>query len=51
MWRVQKKLEHTKGYRGQTGRITIDPATGYRVKLPFLDILEVNAKRTFVIAR
>jgi ABC-type branched-subunit amino acid transport system substrate-binding protein len=29
--RVQKKLRHTKGYRGQTGKTSIDPATGYRV--------------------
>jgi branched-chain amino acid transport system substrate-binding protein len=48
--RVQRKLKHTRGYRGQTGRTTIDPATGYRVKLPFLNILKVDDKKTFVIA-
>ena len=47
---VQKKLKHTKGFGGQTGRTTIDPATGYRVQLPFLDILRVSEKKTFVIA-
>ena len=41
--RLQKRLKHTKGYRGQTGTTTIDPATGYRVKLPFLSILRVDA--------
>ena len=48
--RVQRKLKHTKGYRGQTGTTTIDPATGYRVKLPFLNILRVDATKNFVIA-
>jgi branched-chain amino acid transport system substrate-binding protein len=48
--RLQRVLKHTKGYRGQTGTITIDPATGYRVQLPFLNILTVNAAGTFVIA-
>jgi branched-chain amino acid transport system substrate-binding protein len=48
--RLQKKLRHTKGYRGQTGTTTIDPATGYRVKLPFLNILSVDATKNFVIA-
>jgi branched-chain amino acid transport system substrate-binding protein len=48
--RLQKRLKHTKGYRGQTGTITIDPATGYRVKLPFLNILSVDASKNFVIA-
>ena len=28
--RLQNRLKHTKGYRGQTGTTTIDPATGYR---------------------
>jgi branched-chain amino acid transport system substrate-binding protein len=49
--RLQKGLKHTKGYRGQTGTTTIDPATGYRVKLPFLNILRVDATKNFVIAR
>jgi len=48
--RLQKRLKHTKGYRGQTGTITIDPATGYRVKLPFLNILSVDGTKHFVIA-
>jgi ABC-type branched-subunit amino acid transport system substrate-binding protein len=48
--RLQKRLKHTKGYRGQTGTTTIDPATGYRVKLPFLSILRVDATKNFVIA-
>jgi branched-chain amino acid transport system substrate-binding protein len=48
--RLQKRLKHTKRYRGQTGTTTIDPATGYRVKLPFLNILSVDATKNFVIA-
>jgi branched-chain amino acid transport system substrate-binding protein len=48
--RLQRKLEHTRGYRGQTGRTSIDPATGYRLKLPFLHILQVDARQHFVIA-
>ena len=48
--RLQKRLKHTKGYRGQTGTTTIDPATGYRLKLPFLNILSVDAAKNFVIA-
>jgi len=48
--RLQRALKHTKRYRGQTGSITIDPATGYRVQLPFLNILTVNAAGQFVIA-
>jgi branched-chain amino acid transport system substrate-binding protein len=48
--RLQRRLKHTKGYRGQTGTTTIDPATGYRVKLPFLNILSVDATSNFVIA-
>ena len=48
--RVQKKLRRTRDYRGQTGKTSIDPATGYRKLLPFLNILRVNDQKTFVIA-
>lgn len=48
--RLQRILKHTRGFRGQTGSVTIDPATGYRENLPFLKILSVDAKRDFVIA-
>jgi hypothetical protein len=48
--RLQKILKHTKGFRGQTGSVTIDPATGYREQLPFLQILSVDAKQDFVLA-
>ena len=47
---VQRILKHTKRFRGQTGSVTIDPATGYREQLPFLQILSVDAKQDFVIA-
>jgi branched-chain amino acid transport system substrate-binding protein len=49
--RLQGRLKHTKRYRGQTGTTTIDPATGYRRQLPFLNILSVDATKNFVIAR
>lgn len=49
--RVQRNLKNTKGYRGQTGKTSIDPSTGYREQLPFLSILRVNDKKTFVIAK
>lgn len=42
-------LLRTKGYRGQTGTITIDPQTGNRLKLP-IDILTVDNEGTFVVA-
>jgi branched-chain amino acid transport system substrate-binding protein len=48
--RLQKRLKHTKRFRGQTGTTTIDPATGYRKQLPFLNILNVDAAKNFVIA-
>jgi branched-chain amino acid transport system substrate-binding protein len=48
--KVLRRLQRTKGYRGQTGSITIDPKTGYRIELPFLNILEVDAQQHFVIS-
>jgi ABC-type branched-subunit amino acid transport system substrate-binding protein len=47
---LQRRLKHIKGYRGQTGKTSIDPATGYRLDLPFLNILRVDDRKTFVIA-
>jgi branched-chain amino acid transport system substrate-binding protein len=47
---VERKLRRTKGYHGATGTITIDPKTGYRVKVP-VSILRVDTRKTFVIAR
>lgn len=47
---VARALRATTGYRGPTGTITIDPKTGYRTVVP-VDILTVNARKTFVIAR
>ncbi len=46
--RVLNTLLGTKGYRGQTGRISIDPLTGNRLKLP-IDILRVNRNGLFVV--
>ena len=48
--RLQRRLKRTKNYAGQTGTTTIDPATGYRTQLPFLNILRVDAAKNFVIA-
>ena len=47
---VLHELRHTRGYRGATGTITIDPATGYRQTLP-ISILSVSTDHKFVIAR
>lgn len=47
---VLQALRRTKGYRGATGTITIDPKTGYRTNVP-VSILRVDAKKRFVIAR
>jgi branched-chain amino acid transport system substrate-binding protein len=49
--RLQRRLKRTKNYQGQTGAITIDPATGYRTQLPFLSILRVDAAKNFVFAQ
>jgi ABC-type branched-subunit amino acid transport system substrate-binding protein len=47
---VERQLRATDGYRGATGRITIDPKTGYRTNVP-VSILRVNDRRRFVIAK
>lgn len=47
---VATALRATSGYRGPTGAISIDPRTGYRTVVP-VNILAVNARKTFVIAR
>jgi branched-chain amino acid transport system substrate-binding protein len=47
--RLQRRLKRTRNYRGQTGTITIDRATGYRTELPFLQILRVDNASNFVI--
>jgi len=41
-------LRETRGYAGQTGRISIDDITGNRVKVPVFP-LKVNNKGVFVI--
>lgn len=46
--RVLNTLLQTQGYRGQTGRISIDPLTGNRLKLP-IDILRVNRNGGYVV--
>jgi len=47
---VERQLRATKGYRGATGTITIDPKTGYRAKVP-VSILRVDKRKRFVIAK
>ena len=42
-------LLSTRGYRGQTGTINIDPITGNRINAPVF-ILEVNGQGEFVVA-
>ena len=46
---VQRELRATKGYRGATGAIAIDPKTGYRATVP-VSILRVDNRKRFVIA-
>jgi len=46
---VAKALRATRGHRGATGAISIDPSSGYRRDVP-VDILTVNARERFVIA-
>jgi branched-chain amino acid transport system substrate-binding protein len=47
---VGRALRRTEGYRGATGTITIDRATGYRTSVP-VSILRVDSRKRFVIAR
>jgi branched-chain amino acid transport system substrate-binding protein len=47
---VERTLRATKGYRGATGTIAIDPKTGYRTNVP-VSILRVDSRKRFVIAR
>lgn len=47
---VSAALRATRAYRGATGPITIDRATGYREDVP-VSILAVDARRNFVVRR
>jgi branched-chain amino acid transport system substrate-binding protein len=47
---VERRLRHTKDFRGETGPITINPKNGYRTNVP-LSILRVNNHKQFVIAK
>jgi branched-chain amino acid transport system substrate-binding protein len=47
---VERQLRATEGYHGATGRITIDPKTGYRTNVP-VSILRVDNRKRFVIAK
>jgi branched-chain amino acid transport system substrate-binding protein len=47
---VERALRHTKGSRGATGAITINPETGYRSNVP-VSILRVNNQKRFVLAK
>jgi ABC-type branched-subunit amino acid transport system substrate-binding protein len=46
---VARALRATRGVRGATGAISIDPSNGYRSDVP-VNILTVNARDRFVIA-
>jgi len=48
--RVESVLRRTKGFRGATGTITIDPKSGYRRVVP-VSILRVNGQKRFVVAK
>jgi branched-chain amino acid transport system substrate-binding protein len=47
---VERALRRTRGHRGATGTITIDPRTGYRTTVP-VSILRVDARKRFVIVK
>jgi ABC-type branched-subunit amino acid transport system substrate-binding protein len=47
---LMRNLLHTRGYRGATGRITVNPATGNRTNAPVY-ILTVNPAGQFVRVR
>jgi branched-chain amino acid transport system substrate-binding protein len=47
---VERRLRHTKDFRGETGPITINPKNGYRTNVP-LSILRVNNHKAFAIAK
>ena len=47
---VERALRATEGYRGATGKITINPKTGYRTNVP-VSILRVDKRKRFVIAK
>jgi branched-chain amino acid transport system substrate-binding protein len=47
---VERELRATKGYRGATGTITIDPKKGYRTTVP-VNILRVDSRKRFVIVK
>jgi branched-chain amino acid transport system substrate-binding protein len=47
---VEHGLRRTEGFRGATGRITINPKTGYRTNVP-VSILRVDNRKRFVIAK
>jgi branched-chain amino acid transport system substrate-binding protein len=47
---VERALRRANGYEGATGRITIDPGSGYRTSVP-VSILRVGTAKKFVIVR
>jgi branched-chain amino acid transport system substrate-binding protein len=47
---VERELRQTKGLRGATGRITINPRNGYRKNVPVFT-LRVNRHKKFVISK
>jgi branched-chain amino acid transport system substrate-binding protein len=48
--KVERALRETKGFRGATGTITINPKSGYRRVVP-VSILRVNKQKRFVVAK
>jgi branched-chain amino acid transport system substrate-binding protein len=47
---VERQLRRSKGFRGATGSITINPNNGYRTNVP-VSILRVDNHKSFVIAK
>jgi ABC-type branched-subunit amino acid transport system substrate-binding protein len=48
--KVERALRRTKGFRGATGTITVNPKTGYRRVVP-VSILRVSKQKRFVVAK
>jgi branched-chain amino acid transport system substrate-binding protein len=47
---LSRALRAVRNAKGQTGAISISPKTGYRTRLPFLDVLRVDDAGRYVVA-
>jgi branched-chain amino acid transport system substrate-binding protein len=49
--RMARELRALRDVQGQTGPISIDPKTGYRTRLPFLEIMRVSNAGKYVVVK